>query len=315
MCRTESDVAAKLVSLLGRAAMTLPREVIPGRFYMVTRRCTQRQFLLRPDEETNNAFLYCLAEAAQRFEIEVILPCAMSNHHHTVLFDRYGTIPAFNEHFHKLLARCQNALRGRWENMWASEQVSVVHLANKADVLREVVYAATNPVKDLLVERVHHWPGINGLGSLLAQRPLQATRPRHFFSPDGVMPAAVTLNLVLPPELCDHEQFRTELRQQVEAVEEAVLAKRLQTGESILGRRAVLRQSWRASPTSREPRRQLRPRVACHSRWSRIETHLRNRQFLAAYREARKLWIAGTQTIFPVGTYWLRRFAYVPIAV
>ena len=37
--------------------MTLPREVIPGRFYMVTRRCTQRLFLLRPDEETNNAFL------------------------------------------------------------------------------------------------------------------------------------------------------------------------------------------------------------------------------------------------------------------
>ena len=45
--------------------MTLPREVIPERFYMVTRRCTQRLFLLRPDSETNNVFLYCLAEAAQ----------------------------------------------------------------------------------------------------------------------------------------------------------------------------------------------------------------------------------------------------------
>jgi len=61
--------------------MTLPREVIPGRFYMVTRRCTQRQFLLRPDKETNNAFIYCLAEAAQRFDIDVILPIAMGNHH------------------------------------------------------------------------------------------------------------------------------------------------------------------------------------------------------------------------------------------
>ena len=48
---------------------------------MVTRHCTQRQFLLRPDDDTNNAFLYCLAEAAQRFGIDVILPCAMSNHH------------------------------------------------------------------------------------------------------------------------------------------------------------------------------------------------------------------------------------------
>ena len=42
----------------------MPCEVIPGRFYMVTRRCTQRQFLLRPDAETNNAFLYCLGVAA-----------------------------------------------------------------------------------------------------------------------------------------------------------------------------------------------------------------------------------------------------------
>ena len=29
---------------------------------MITRRCTQRQFLLRPDQATNNAFIYCPAE-------------------------------------------------------------------------------------------------------------------------------------------------------------------------------------------------------------------------------------------------------------
>jgi len=82
--------------------MSLPREVIPGRFYMVTRRCTQRQFLLHPDAETNNAFLYCPAEAAQRFRIDILLTCAMANHHHTVIFDREGSVPAFTEHVHKL---------------------------------------------------------------------------------------------------------------------------------------------------------------------------------------------------------------------
>jgi len=61
--------------------MSDPREVVPGRCYMITRRCTQRQFLLRPDRETNNNFLYCLAEAASRFEIDVLLPSALSNHH------------------------------------------------------------------------------------------------------------------------------------------------------------------------------------------------------------------------------------------
>ena len=39
---------------------------------MITRRCTQRQFLMRPDRETNNAFIYCLAVAAHRFNIRVL---------------------------------------------------------------------------------------------------------------------------------------------------------------------------------------------------------------------------------------------------
>jgi hypothetical protein len=294
--------------------MTLPREIIPGRFYMVTRRCTQRQMLLRPDEDTNNAFLYCLAEAAQRFDIDVLLPCAMSNHHHTVVFDRHGTLPAFTEHFHKLLAKCQNALRGRWENLWSCEQVCIVRLVDPEDVLRKLVYAATNPVKDHLVERVYQWPGVNGLTALLRQRPLHATRPRHFFRANGTMPEMVTLHLVLPPELGDLESFRGELRRQVEAVEAAAATERRRTGAGVVGRRAILRQSWRAFPMSQEPRRQLRPRVAARSQWARIEALLRNRQFLVAYREARERWSAGELIAFPIGTYWLRRFAHVRLA-
>ncbi len=82
---------------------------------MITRRCSQWQFLLRPDRETNNAFTYCLLEAALWCEVEVLLTCAMSNHHHTVIYDRWGRYPEFVEHFHKMFARSQNALRGRWE--------------------------------------------------------------------------------------------------------------------------------------------------------------------------------------------------------
>ena len=295
--------------------MSLPRQVISGRFYMITRRCTQRQFLLRSDEETNNAFLYCLAEAAQRFDIAVLLTCAMSNHHHTVIFDRHGNVPAFTERFHKLLAKCQNALRGRWENLWASEQVCVIHLVEPADVLRKLVYVATNPVKDRLVEKVRHWPGVNGLAALLDGRTLEATRPRHFFRPAGPMPAAVTLTFVLPPELGDSQQLRAELRTQVAAVEAAMAAERMCTGARVLGRRMVLRQSWRACPASHEPRRNLRPRLAARNQWARIEAIHRNREFLAAYRDARRCWLAGDPILFPVGTYWLRRFAHVPLAI
>jgi putative transposase len=45
--------------------MSLPHAVIPGRRYLVTRRCSERRFLMRPDPETNNAFVYCMALPAQ----------------------------------------------------------------------------------------------------------------------------------------------------------------------------------------------------------------------------------------------------------
>jgi hypothetical protein len=82
---------------------------------MITRRCTQRQFLMRPDRETNNAFIYCLAVAAETFGIRIRFTVAMSNHHHTGIYDPAGCYPAFIEHFHKLSpnARTPCAVAGR----------------------------------------------------------------------------------------------------------------------------------------------------------------------------------------------------------
>ncbi|MCE9576530.1 MAG: hypothetical protein K8W52_25495 [Deltaproteobacteria bacterium] len=294
--------------------MSIPRQVLPKTFYMITRRCTQRQFLLRPDNSTNATFLYCLAEAADRFGIEVILPSVLSNHHHTIVFDRHGRIIEFTEHLHKFVARAMNALRGRWENFWSSEPVSLVRLVDANDVLDKLVYAASNPVKDQLVDRVHHWPGVNGLSALLNDRELTLRRPRHFFRSNGTMPAEATLRLVIPPELGDPDEIRRALRARVAAVEAHHAQARAGRGEAIVGRRAITQQSWREHPPSAERRRGLRPRVAARRLCSRLEALVRDREFVSTYRECRKRWLAGLATVFPAGTYWLRRFANVPIA-
>ena len=299
---------------MGIATMSDPRPVFPGRFYLITRRCTQRQFLLRPDRETNNAFTYCLAEAAARYGIVVVLSQMMSNHHHTVIYDPNGLINEFMEQFHKMLAKCQNVLRGRWENLWASEPPCVVEAVEPSDVIDKLVYVATNPVKDGLVERVHHWPGPKTFNALLKGRRLRAHRPRHFFRDSGTMPAEVELTLTIPPELGDREQILAQLQERVAAFETEHDATRLKTGRRVVGRGRVLRQSWRDCPTSHEPRRSLRPRVAARSKWARIQTLQRNVEFVTAYRHARAVWLAGTPIPFPAGTYWLRRFANVPIA-
>ena len=289
----------------------LPRQVLPRQFYLVTRRCSQRQFLLRPDPATNNAFVYCLIDAALRCKVDVLLPCAMSNHYHAVIYDREGRYPEFIEHLHKMLARSQNALRGRWENFWSSEQTCVVKLIDRDAVIDKLVYTATNPVLDDLVDRVHHWPGTNGLVALLAGRPLRARRPAHFFRANGPMPETVELPLAIPPELGPAAELLSELRERVRAVESEHAAERLRTGGRVLGRRAVLAQSWRSYPTSREPRRNFRPQVAGRSKWARMEALLRNRSFVVEYADARSRWRDGVPALFPPGTYWLRRFAAV----
>jgi hypothetical protein len=105
-----------------------------------------------------------------------------------------------------------------------------------------------------------------------------------------------------------------ELRDRVRAVEAAHEAERRRTGRRVLGRRAVLQQSWRGYPSSVEPRRNLRPQVAGRSKWSRIEALLRNRAFIEDYVLAREAWREGRRAVFPLGTYWLRRFAHVVVA-
>jgi len=279
---------------------------------MITRRCTQRQFLLRPDWATNNAFTYCLAVAAKRTGILVLFTAAESNHHHTGIFDPLGKYPDFIEHFHKLFAKCMNSLRGRWENFWSSEQTSVLRLVDRSDVLDKMVYALTNPVKDNLVAKVADWPGVNAFDAIVSGGSLTATRPDHFFREDGPMPASVTLTFNRPPEFKDiaQDEFVSLLRGRVEDVERDAEAKRQASGTHVLGRRGVLDQDWRDSPISQEPRRNLNPRVAAKDKWSRIEALRRNRAFGNSYRAAFEAFRRGIKDVFfPAGTYWLGRFA------
>jgi hypothetical protein len=182
------------------------------------------------------------------------------------------------------------------------------------DLMDKLVYIATNPVKDGLVERVHHWPGPKFLRALLTGTPLRAHRPTHFFREDGPMPATVELHLRLPDHIPDHGAFLAELERRVHAVEEACAQQRRATGRGVVGRRRILRQSWRDSPSSHEPRRGLRPRVAARSKWVRIAKLQRDAAWDRAYRDARKCLLAGLPAVFPYGTYWLRKYANVQVA-
>jgi putative transposase len=292
--------------------MSLPRAIVAGRRYLITRRCSERRFLMRPCPETNNAFLYCMALAARRSEVSIVAVGTTSNHYHAVVVDNHARLPQFLEHFHKLFAKHQNTLRGRWEAFWATEPTSIVELPSPEDVLAKMAYAIANPVSSHLVDKVHHWPGVESLAAIERDLPLVAKKPSRFFDPDnGHLPDVVQLCLRRAPgfERLSHAEYAKLVREQVAQAEARAATERREKGIQLVGRRGVLRQHWSHHPNTREPRRGLSPRVACRNKWARIEALQRNRAFLDHYRAARADHLAGQEALFPPGTWWLCRFA------
>lgn len=300
--------------------MTAPRYIVPGQTYLITRRCSERRFFLRPDPTTTALFLYALAEAAQRYGVRVIAWLSMSNHYHAVVEDPDGVLPAFLCHFHKMAARSLNSRWGRWENFWAAEPASVVRLVQPADVLDKTVYSLVNPVAGNLVERLVDWPGASAFAALDG-RTISIQRPRTFFRTAGAMPEVVYLRAETPTAWPGGASaWAQEVRARVEArVRDANEARRA-AGRGVVGRRALQNLVHTSKPRTTEPRRGLSPHLGCLDPVRRARELDALSRFRAAYAYARQQIIAGVMTVFPWGTYkWVReqgaRRAVVPEAL
>ena len=271
---------------------------------------------MRPDAVTNQSFVYCLAVAAEKYQVDVLFTMAMSNHHHTGIVDNHGNFPAFLEHFHKLFAKCMNAHRGRWENFWSTEQTNAVRLVSSDALLDKLVYSLCNPVKAGLVEGAKDWPGVSSLKAMLGKQTLSAKRPEHFFRPNGAMPKEAILRLKRPPgfEEMSEVAWRQLLKERIAQKESQHHRELSAKKKKFLGARKVMKQAWWSRPQSGESRRKLAPQIASKNKWRRIEALLQNRSFLLAYKAARDALKSGaTEILFPPGTYWLARFAHVAV--
>ena len=49
--------------------MASPRFVLPGRTYLVTRRCSERRFFLKPSPIVQQVYIYCLGVASERYGV------------------------------------------------------------------------------------------------------------------------------------------------------------------------------------------------------------------------------------------------------
>jgi REP element-mobilizing transposase RayT len=284
--------------------MAFPRPIRPLVTYMLTRRCYQRTFRLRPSEETNQIFLYSLAWAAAKTGVVIHAACVMSNHHHIVLTDVCGTLPNFARELHRTVAKALNAAQGQWENLWSAEHYHSLELAADEDVIDKIAYVAANPTEARLVESPDKWPGV----MLLPEgevRTLAIRRPGKYFTNDSVFPETVTLQ-VAPIAARQHSNAELARRVAV-AIEHAVARARdalVAAFETFLGREAVLGQSFQDRAESFEPKRGPIPQVRARNRTLLRAILLMYASFRATYRKALEAWRGGDRSVvFPFGTW------------
>jgi putative transposase len=288
--------------------MTAPRRVLPGTTYLVTRRCSERRFFLKPSPLTNEIFLYVLAIAACRYGVAIHAFCVLSNHYHLLVTDADAQLPAFMQYLDSLVARATNASLGRWEGFWSSAgSYSAVSPGATDDVVRKAAYILANPVAAGLVRDGREWPGLWTAPEQLGSAKLTASRPKTFFRAQGDMPEFAELVLAVPPGFASAQEFQDLVAAAVRDLEVQSRRELAANQRGFMGRARVLAQKPFSRPAPGEPHRKLNPRVACFDKWKRIEALACLTEFLRAYRDARLAMRAGSRdVVFPAGTYLLR---------
>jgi putative transposase len=298
-----------------QGTMSAPRRILPGKSYLLTRRCLQRLFLLAPSHLVRQVLAYCMAEAAAKFGIELLAWVVMSNHYHAVVRDPHAKLPAFIERFHKLVAKCMNAHYDRWENFWSSEETCVTLLPTEADVLEKVVYTLVNPIAARLVGQATEWPGLSSI-DYLSGKATTHERPSVYFSKrSNVMPTSVTLQATCPME--NPRDWARLVRGAVAKRERELADERAAKRQTLLGVKGVLATKPFDAPRKAEIKRKLRPAVACGDakrykeerkilKGFRIE-YARVLQLFLERKRKESIVIEGiNDVVFPPGTYRMR---------
>jgi hypothetical protein len=288
---------------------TPPRRILPGTIQVVTRRCSERRYFLRPSKATNELVLYLLALAARRHRVLVHAFCVLSNHFHLVVTDREGCLPAFMQYLDSLIARALNVSLKRSEGFWATDgSYNAVEPLAATDIVQKTAYVLANPVAAGLVRRGAEWPGLwTSPEQLAGGVRLVARKPSAFFDPRGYLPESIELELSPPQGFASAAEFGGLVREELLQLEEHHRCEAKSLGRRFLGAFRALAQDPHAHPRRCEPRFRLKPRIASRDPSRRIGALLELKKFLRDYRAA---WLerrsGATNVVFPAGTYLLR---------
>jgi hypothetical protein len=297
-----------------------PRRYLADSAYCDVQRTIDRQFLFKPEHAIKNIIGSSAGRALRLYPVKLYWLDFNINHRHAgraALSDKpehIQNLVAFDRLFNSLVARGINRFLKRDGGIFSTRNRS--HEAvDDASLEQQLFYAVINPVKDGLVERIAHWPGVSSYHQLAsgdvdrypfinwtrwhrAGGKLSKKRPEAFVE---------WVKVKLTP-LPSWEHLRAHKRQAlfrrwVRELETNYRDEREREGRSVMGLRKLAKLDPRDRP--KEPKKSG-PQPLCHASTAEAKKEFRDdwKAFLARYYDASARFRSGEYHVeFPQGSF------------
>lgn len=291
------------------------RRITQGAVYLITKKCSRDEFLIRPSPLTNQILLYALLDRAKKYGIEIIAFCFLSNHFHLVVRDVRGRLPDFMRDFLKQTSSAIRVAEGDDRRVWSQKRYSAVKILDLDAGIRKCAYTELNPFRAGLT-LPKEWPGLttarHRAGDLLI-----ALRPEVYFSerrPESVSLHLTSIATAFGIDSADDmEQTEEDLEALIQSEVNAIAKERSLVKQRELGQKKVLRQSRHRRGSTRVFDRN--PRFASKNPALVRAAIEEDEDFEQRHQQARDRWISGKRnTVFPHGTFGFHRLYNVRVA-
>jgi len=292
--------------------MTLPNRHLPKQIVHLTRRTTQRQFLLKneKDGKTENDLGYLFSLSCKRHNQTPHALMLMSNHHHVCLTDNNGKRSDFLRDFHHLTTKVLNKTLNRRESLWSSSSPGNTLLLDTEAVVKAMLYIWMNPVKAGLVSSVKKWRHLQILPENWG-KPMQFKRP-DFFRAKGEhkkYPANIQVT-PMPPSMFAHlplAEVITYFEKRIEQEEKRIRRERKAAGkETFLGMKVCFAQNPFSTPKKSVSMRSRNPRFASTIADAISLAVEGMKSFWRRYKIRLEGFRKGSKAMFPSGTIAMR---------
>jgi REP element-mobilizing transposase RayT len=279
----------------------------------ITLRTVHGRLLLRPSLRLNDLAIGVIGRAQRKYGIKIHALAVLSNHVHLALSpESPQQLAAFMGYVAGNLAREVGKLHDWRDKVWARRYRAIVVSHEEDAQVERLAYILGQGVKEGLVERPQHWPGVHCAAALLAGKHLEGTwidrtalyEARHRGQQTTAAAFAESERVVFTPLPCwahlEPDAYRERIADLIRKLVDE--GRRQRDGRGVLGKRAILAQDPHHKPLRSD--RSAAPLVHAATLAVRVMLRTAYYEFVAAFREAAMNLRRGDRLVlFPAGAF------------